>query len=148
MNDLYKSGTSMLMDDLCVDNNLLNEEIETLKQENDKLRITNDDVTKQFSKEICLLKQRLEWCQAQSIDMELKFQSQNNSNSCQLCKNNESLKSLCLKYEKESADLKIENVEWQQNHEDIKYCNGVLDSNIQDKNHIIIDLKEKIKLLQ
>jgi hypothetical protein len=148
MNDLYKSGTSMLMDDLCVDNNLLNVEIEKLKHDNDMLRKNNDDVRKQFSKEIYQLKQRLDWYQAQSIETKLQLQSQNNSNSCQLCKNNESFKSLCLKYEKEIAYLKIENVEWQQNRDDIKYCNGLLESDIQDKNHIIIDLKEKIKLLQ
>jgi hypothetical protein len=56
MNDLYKSGTTMLMDDLCVDNNLLNEEIEKLKQENYMLRMNNDDVCKQFSKESFQLK--------------------------------------------------------------------------------------------
>jgi hypothetical protein len=105
-------------------------------------------VTKQFSKEICQLKQRLEWCQAQSIQTELKLQSRNISNSCQLCKHNESLKNQCLKYEKEIADLKIKNVEWQQNRDDINYCNVKLESEIQDKNHIIIDLKKKIQLLE
>jgi FtsZ-binding cell division protein ZapB len=138
MNDLYKSGTSMLMDDLCVDNNLLNEEIEKLKHVNDMLSKNNDDVRKQFSNENFQLKQSLDWCQAQSIEMELQLQSHNISNSCQLCKNLESFKSLCLKYEKEIADLEIENVEWQQNRDHIHYCNGLLESDIQDKNHIII----------
>jgi hypothetical protein len=105
-------------------------------------------VRKQFSEENFQHKKRLDWCQAQSIEMELQLQSHNISNSCQLCKNIESFKSLCLKYEKEIADLKIENVEWQQNRDDIKYCNGLLESDIQDKNHIIIELNEKIKLLQ
>jgi hypothetical protein len=39
----------------------------------------------------------------------------------------------------EIAELKIENVKWQQNRDDIRYCNGLLESDIQDKNHIIID---------
>jgi hypothetical protein len=148
MNDLYKSGTSMLMDDFCVDNNLLNEEIEKLKQENDMLRKNNDDVRKQFSNENVQLKQRLDWCQAQSIAMELQLQSHKISNSCQLCKNLESFKSLCLKYEKEIEYLKSENIEWQQNSVDFKYVRGLLESDNQDKKHIIIELKEKIKLLQ
>ena len=78
----------------------------------------------------------------------MQLQSHNISNSCQICKNNESLKSLCLKYEKEIADLKIINANWQENRNDLSYCNGKLESEIQDKNHIIIDLKEKIKLIQ
>ena len=57
-------------------------------------------------------------------------------------------KNQCKALDKEIADLKIENVEWQQNRDHIKYCNGLLESDIQDKKHIIIDLKEKIKLLQ
>jgi hypothetical protein len=80
--------------------------------------------------------------------MELQLQSHKISNSCQLCKNLESFKSLCLKYEKEIAFLKNENEEWQQNSVDYKYCIGLLESEIQDKKHIIIDFKEKIKLLQ
>ena len=44
MNDLYKSGTSMLKNDHCVDSHLLNEEIEKLKHENEMLRKNNDDV--------------------------------------------------------------------------------------------------------
>jgi hypothetical protein len=78
----------------------------------------------------------------------LQLQSQNVSKSCQICNNNEFFKNQCLKYEKEIAELKIENAEWQQDRDDIAYCNGKLESNIQDKNHIIIDLKEKIKLLE
>jgi hypothetical protein len=74
-----------------------------LKQENDKMRQNNDDVRKQFSKEICQLKQKLDWCQAQSLETELQLQSQNVSNFCQFCNNNGSLKSLSLKYEKEVA---------------------------------------------
>lgn len=90
-----------------------------------------------LSNEICLLKQKLDWCQAQSIETELQLRSKNAF-----------LKNKCFQYEKEIAELKIENVEWQQNRDDIRYCNGLLESDIQDKNHIIIDLKEKIKLLQ
>jgi hypothetical protein len=105
-------------------------------------------VRKQFSKEICQLKQRLEWCQAQSLETELQLQSQNVSKNCQICKDNGFLTNKCLIYEKEIADLNIENVEWQQNRDHINYCNGLLESDIQDKNHIIIELKEKIKLLQ
>jgi hypothetical protein len=131
--ELYKSGTNMLLNNLCVDNNLLDEELKKLKHDNDMLRKNNDDVCKQFSNESFLLKKQLDWCQAQSIEMELQLQSHNISNSCQLCKNLESFKSLCLKYEKEIADLKIENIEWQQNRDNIKYCNGLLESDIQDK---------------
>ena len=105
-------------------------ELETLKHDNDMLRKNNDDVTKSFSKEIYQLQQRFDWCQAQSAETELQLQSHYLSNSCQLCKNDESFKSLCLKYEKEIADLKNENVEWQQNSDDIKYCNGLLESDI------------------
>ena len=82
MNDLYKSGTSMLMDDLRVDNNLLNVELETLKHDNEMLRKNNDDLTKRFSKKIYQLQQRLDWCQAQSAETELQLQSHNLSNSC------------------------------------------------------------------
>lgn len=78
----------------------------------------------------------------------MQLQSQNVSKSCQICKNNASFKNKCLQYEKEIADLKIENAEWKQNRDDIAHCNGQLESDIQDKNHIIIDLKEKIKLLE
>ena len=78
----------------------------------------------------------------------MQLQSQNVSKSCQLCKDIVFLKNKCLQYAKEIAELKIENVEWQQNRDDIRYYNGLLESDIQDKNHIIIDLKEKIKLLQ
>ena len=80
--------------------------------------------------------------------MELQLQSQNVSKSCQICKDNAFFKNQCLIYEKEIADLKIENIEWQQNRDDIKYCSGLLESDIQDKKHIIIELKEKIKILQ
>jgi hypothetical protein len=97
------------MENLCVENIELNVEIEKLKHEYDMLRKNNDDVCKQFSNESFQLKKQLDWCQAQSIEMELQLQSHNISNSCQLCKNLESFKSLCLKYEKEIADLKIEN---------------------------------------
>jgi hypothetical protein len=38
MNNLYKSGTSMLVEDHCAYNDLLNTEIETFKQENEKMR--------------------------------------------------------------------------------------------------------------
>lgn len=86
MNTLYESGNSMLVEYHCADNDLLNTVIETLKQENDKMRKNNDDVKKQFSKEICQLKQRLEWCQVQSLELELQLQSQNVSKSCQICK--------------------------------------------------------------
>lgn len=148
MNDLYKSGTTMLMDDLCVDNNLLNEEIEKLKHENNMLRMKNDDVCKQFSRESVQLRKTLDLYEAKSMAMELQLQSHKISNSCQLYKNLESFKSLCLKYEKEIEFLKKENEEWQQNSVDYKYCIGLLESEIQDKKHIIIDFKEKIKLLQ
>ena len=84
MNDLYNSGTSMLMDDLCVDNNLLNEEIEKLQNENDMLKKEKDDVCKKFSKENLQLKRTLDLCQAKSIEMELQLQNDNISNSCQL----------------------------------------------------------------
>jgi FtsZ-binding cell division protein ZapB len=148
MNDLYKSGTTMLMDDLCVDNNLLNEEIEKLKHENNMLRMNNDDVCKQFSKESLQLRKTLDLYEAKSMALELQLQSPKTSYSCQLCKNLESFKSLCLKYEKEIEFLKKENAEWQQNSVDFKYCIGLLESEIQDKKHIIIEFKEKIKLLQ
>jgi hypothetical protein len=126
----------------------LNEEIEKLKKENNMLRMNNDDVCKQFSKERFQLIKRLDWCQSQTNAMELQLQNHEISNSCQLCKTLESVQSLCLKYEKEIAFLKKENTEWQQNSVDYKYCIGLLESEIQDKNHIIIDFKEKIKLLQ
>jgi hypothetical protein len=148
MNDLYKCGTSMLQNDHCVDNNLLKEEIEKLKQENEVLRMNNDDVCKQFSKESLQLRKTLDLYEAQSMSLELQLQSHKISNSCQLCKNLESFKSLCLKYEKEIEFLKNENAEWQQNSVDFKYCIGLLESEIQDKKHIIIDFKENIKLLQ
>jgi hypothetical protein len=86
MNDLYKSGTSMLKNDHCVDNHLLNEEIEKLKHENKMLRMNNDDVCKQFSKERFQLIKRLEWCQSQTNAMELKLQNHEISNSCQFAK--------------------------------------------------------------
>jgi cytochrome c553 len=148
MNDLYKSGTTMLMDDLCVDNNLLNEEIEILKNENEILRKNNDDVCKQFSNESLQLRKTLDLYEARSMALELQIQSHNISKSCQLCKKLESFKSLCLKYEKEIEFLKKENAEWEQNSVDFKYCIGLLESEIQDKKHIIIDFKEKIKLLE
>ena len=85
---------------------------------------------KRFSKEIYKLQKRLDWCQAQSAETKLKLQSHNLSNSCQLCKDDKSFKSLCLKYEKEIADLKIENIDWQQNRDHIQYCNGLLESDI------------------
>jgi replicative DNA helicase len=59
----------------------------------------------------------------------------------------ESFKTMSLALEKEIADLKRENIEWQQNSVDLKYCMGLLESDIQDMKHIISDLKEKIKLL-
>jgi hypothetical protein len=105
-------------------------------------------VQTKLSKEIYQLKQRLEWCQAQSLKRELHLQSQNFSKTCQIRNDNELFKSQCLKYENEIAELKIENAEWQQNHDEIAYCNGKFESQIQDKNHIIIELKEKIKLLE
>jgi FtsZ-binding cell division protein ZapB len=108
MNDLYKSGTSMLVEDHCA---FLNKEIETLKHTYDTLKNNNDDVKNKLSNENCQLKQRFDWCQAQSLERELKLQSKNVSQSCQICKNNVSLQNQCLKLEKEIADLKIENVE-------------------------------------
>jgi chaperonin cofactor prefoldin len=62
MNDLYKSGTSILVEDHCADNDLLNKEIETLKLKYDTLKTKSDDVQNKLSKENCQLKQRLEWC--------------------------------------------------------------------------------------
>ena len=108
MNDLYKSGTSMLVEDHCADNHLLNQEIETLKHKYDTLRKNSDDVKNKLSKENCQLKQRLEWCQAQSLETELQLQSQNVSKSCQIFNDNAFLKNQCLIYEKEIADLNIE----------------------------------------
>jgi hypothetical protein len=133
MNALYESDTSMLVDDHSVDNDLLKTEIETLTQENEMIRQHNDDVQTKLSNEICQLKQRLEWCQAQSIKRELQLQSQNVSKSCQNCNNNEFFKNQCLTYEMEIADLKIENAEWQQNRNDVAYWNRKLESDIQEK---------------
>ena len=47
MNDLYKSGTSMLVEDHCA---FLNKEIETLKLTSSK---NSDDVTNNLSNENC-----------------------------------------------------------------------------------------------
>jgi hypothetical protein len=99
--ELYQTGTNKLMEKLCVENIELNVDIEKLKHENNILRMNNDDVCKQFSKESFQLKQTLDLYEAQSIEMELQLQSHKISDSCQLCKNLESFKSLCLKYEKE-----------------------------------------------
>jgi t-SNARE complex subunit (syntaxin) len=132
-NDVFQSGNSMVLDNFMVDNNLLKEEIERLKHENEMLRMNNDDVCKQFSKESLQLKKNLDLYEAQSMALELQLQSHKISNSCQLCKNLESVKSLCLKYEKEIEFLKNENAKWQQNSVDYKYCIGLLESEIQDK---------------
>jgi hypothetical protein len=83
MNDLHKSSKDMMIDNYCADILLLNMEIETLKLTSSK---NSDDVTNNLSNENCQLKQRLDWCQIQSIERELELQ-------------------------KEIADLKIENVE-------------------------------------
>lgn len=69
-------------------------------------------------------------------------------NLVRFAKNNESFKNKCLQYENEISKLQIDNAEWEQNQIDIAHCNRKLESQIQDKNHIIIDLKEKIKLLE
>jgi hypothetical protein len=105
-------------------------ELESIKNENEKIRKNSDDVKNKLSKEICQLKQRLEWCQAQSLELELQLQSQNVSNSCQICKNNESFKNQCLQYEKEIAKLQIDNAEWEHNRIDIAHCNRKLESQI------------------
>jgi hypothetical protein len=131
--ELYQTGTNKLMEKLCVENIELNVDIEKLKHENNMLRMNNGDVCKQFSKESFQLKQTLDLYEAHSIEMELQLQSHKISNSCQLCKNLESFKSLCLKYEKEITDLKVENAEWQKYRIDMTHCNGLLESDIQDK---------------
>ena len=132
-NDVSQSGNSMVLENFMVENNLLKEEIERLKHANDMLSKNNDDVCTQFSKENLQLKRTLDLCQAKSIKMELKIHDYK-----------ESLKHL----EKQIADLKIEVNDWRQNRNDIKYENGLLESDIQDQKHLIIDLKEKIKQLE
>jgi FtsZ-binding cell division protein ZapB len=96
MNDLYKSSNAMMFDNYCADIDLLNKETETLKHKYETLRQNSDDVRNKLSNENCQLKQRLEWCQAQSLETELQLQSQNVSKSCQLCKDNVFLKNKCL----------------------------------------------------
>jgi hypothetical protein len=39
------------------------------------------------------------------------------------------------------TELKVENAEWQKYRIDMTHCNGLLESDIHDKKHIIIDLK-------
>ena len=97
MNDLHKSSNDMMIDRYCADILLLNMEIETLKLTSSK---NSDDVTNNLSNENFQVKQRLDWCQTQSVARELEIQN---------------------KFEKEIDDLKIKNVEWQQNRDHIKY---------------------------
>ena len=96
MNALYETGTSMLVDDHCADNDLLKHEVESLKQENERIRKHNDDVQRKFSNEILQLNQKLQWCQTQSLDFELQLQNQNVSKSCQNCNDNEVFKNQLL----------------------------------------------------
>ena len=101
-----------------------------------------------LSNEILQLNQKLQWCQTQSLNFELPLQNQNVSKNCQNCNDNEVFKNQLLQYKKEIEDWKVENAEWQQNRDDIAHFNRRLESQIQDKKHIIIELKEKIKLLE
>ena len=89
MNALYESGTSIIVDDQTADNNLAKHEIETLKQENERISKHNDDVQSKLSNEIFQLNQKLQWCQTLSLNFQLKFQNQNVSKSCQNCNDNE-----------------------------------------------------------
>ena len=132
MNALYESGTSIIVDDQTADNNLAKHEIETLKQENERISKHNDDVQSKLSNENFQLNQKLQWCQTQSLDFEFQLQSQNVLKSCQNCNvdnENEVLKSQLLKYEKEIEKLKVENAEWQQNRNGIFHFNKRLASN-------------------
>ena len=67
MNAIYESCNSMLIADHTDDNQMLRQEIEKLKEENAKLDKNNDDVQTKLSNEIFQLKQKLQWCEAQSI---------------------------------------------------------------------------------
>jgi hypothetical protein len=97
MNDLYYSSNATVFENYCADIDLLNKENDTMKQKYETLRQNSDDVKNKLSNEICQLKQRLEWCQAQSLETELQLQSQNVSKSCQLCKDNVFLQNKCQK---------------------------------------------------
>ncbi|PWA92696.1 hypothetical protein CTI12_AA075180 [Artemisia annua] len=141
-----ESGTSMLVEDHCDDVELLSKQIETLKDENVNLRKHNDDVQNKLSNEISQLNKKLEWCQNQSLDFELELQSLKTSTTFQ--NENEELKSKISKYEKEIAELQEVTDFWQKSRDEYFYSNRKLDSEIQDKMHIIIELKEKIRKLE
>ena len=138
----------MLVDDHTDDTELLRTQIETLKCENEKILQQSDDVKNKLSNEICQLNQKLQWCQNQSLNFELQLQSQIVSNKCHNCNENELLQKQVSQYEKEIEALNVEKLEWQQDQIDDFYQNKSLASDIQDQNHIIIELKEKIKILE
>ena len=148
MNSLYLSGTSMLIDDHNDGTEFLRKQNQTLRCENEQLLKQSDDVKTKFLNDICQLNQKLQWCQKQSLDFELQLQSQNASKECQKCTENVILQSQLWKYVKEIDALKVETLEWQQTHIDSYHKNRSLASDLQDQNHIIIELKEKINVLE
>ena len=81
MNALYECGTYELVEENKTEIELLQDEIEKLKYENEALSIRSDDVQSLLSKEICQLKCKIEWCQSQSLGFELQLQNNVNSSS-------------------------------------------------------------------
>ena len=146
MNCLYECGTDMLAAEHCDDIGLLNKRIETLQNENMSLQQLSDDVRQNLLDENFQLNKKLEWCQNQSLVFELELQNLKSSKS--FSNENKELKSQISKYEKDIAELQEETDYWQKSRDEYFYLNRKLDSTIQDKSHIIIDLKEKIRKLE
>ena len=146
MNSLYESGTDMLAAEHDDDIGLLNKRIETLQNENLSLQQLSDDVRQNLLNENFQLNKKLEWCQNQSLVFELELQNLKSLKS--FSNDNEELKSQISKYEKDIAELQEETDYWQKSRDEYFYLNRKLDSTIQDKSHIIIDLKEKIRKLE
>lgn len=86
MNELHFSSNAELFVEYCAELVSWRSQNETLKHQNDTLRQNSDDVINKLSNEICQLKHKIDWCQAQSIETELqlctKIESQ--KNKCRL----------------------------------------------------------------
>ena len=148
MNSLYLSGASMLIDDNADHVALLRKRNKTLRHENEQLLQKSDDVKNEFLSEIEKLNQKLQWCQKQSLDFQLKMQHQKESYVCQQCKENDFLKIQLSKYVKEIEAFKVEKLEWEKDHFNDYDKNKRLGAELQEKIHVITELKEKIKSLE
>ena len=134
MNSIYENGLSMCAESGKDEIELLVNQNETLREENMRIAQQSDDVKKNLSNEIFKLNKKVDFCQTERHALELKLHALKSETTSS-------------NFSNESSDLQSQIDELLQERDNFIYNDRKLESIIQDKNHIIIELKEKLKAL-